>query len=150
MTVVIGVKCGKEQLQWAVLEGTCRGDAAVLDYAETPAPPGDRAEQLEWCRKEITELVTRHTPEVASIRVAEAGQNPRAALGRAEMDGVVQAALAAASVPVRRYYGATVRSAFAAKTRQDMETATSAVPCVAGTAKVRREQVVVAVATLPS
>ena len=146
---VIGVKCGKEQLQWAVVEGTSRGDAAVLDYAETPAPPGDRAQQLEWCRKEITELVIRHTPDSASIRVAEAGQNPSAALGRAEMDGVVQAAFAAASVPVRRYYGASVRSAFEARTRPDLEAATSAVPCVAANAKVRREQIVVAVATLP-
>jgi Holliday junction resolvasome RuvABC endonuclease subunit len=147
---VIGVKCGKEQLQWAVVEGTCRNDAVVLEHAEAPAPPGDRAEQLEWCRKEVTELVTRHTPEIAAIRVAEAGQNPSAAVARAEMDGVVQAAFAAASVPVRRFYGASVRGAFAAKTRQDTDAATAAVPCVAANAKVRRDQIVVAVATLPN
>lgn len=147
---VIGVKCGKEQLQWVVVEGSSRADAVVLDYAETPAPPGDRAEQLEWCRKEVTELVTRHGPDSAAIRVAEAAQNVSAALGRAEMDGVVQAALAAVSVPVRRFYSASVKSAFKAKTRQDADAAAAAIPCVAASAKVRRDQIVVAVAALPS
>jgi Holliday junction resolvasome RuvABC endonuclease subunit len=147
---VIGVKCAKEQLQWAVLEGSSRTDATVMDFGETPAPSGDRAEQLEWVRKEVTELVTRHRPDNACLRVAEAGPNVSASLGRAEMDGVVQAALAALSIPVARYYGATVRSAFSAKNKQEVETATTAFSCVAGSAKTRRDQVIVAAASFPA
>ena len=147
---VMGVKCGKEQLQWTVLEGASRDDAVVVDYAETPTPSGPRAEQLEWARKEITELVTKHTPEAACLRVAEAGQNVSGSLGRAEMDGVVQAAFAAAGVPVNRYYGATVRSAFGAKNKQAVDAATAAIPCVSNSAKTRREQIVVAVARFPA
>jgi Holliday junction resolvasome RuvABC endonuclease subunit len=148
---VIGVKCSKEQLQWAVLEGTTRTDAAVVDFAETTAPRASRDEQLEWARKEVIELVARYCPDRASIRVAEAGQNVNASasLARAEMDGVVQAALAASRIPVTRYFSATVRSVFSAKNKQEVDAAITALPCVASSAKVRRDQVVVAAASFP-
>jgi hypothetical protein len=65
------------------------------------------------------------------------------------MDGVVQAALAAYMIPVARYYSATVRSAFSAKNRQEVDVASTALPCVASSAKIRRDQVVVAAANFP-
>jgi Holliday junction resolvasome RuvABC endonuclease subunit len=147
---VIGVKCGTEQLQWALLEGTTRQDAVVRCYAETPAPAANRAEQLEWARKELTELVTKHRPDSACLRVAEAGPGASAPIGRAEMDGVIQAAFAAMSIPVARYYSATVRGAYGAKTKADLETALTALECVASSAKIRRDQIVVATARFPA
>jgi hypothetical protein len=147
---VIGIRCTKDQLHWVVLEGATRADAVVLEHQEPKAPAGDRAEQLGWARKELLEMLTRHTPVQVCLRVAEGGQNVAASLQRAEMDGVVQATVSERGIPVWRLYSATIRSAFSARKKVDLEAATAAVPCVATSVKVRREQVVVAVAAFPA
>jgi len=111
---------------------------------------GDRAEQLGWTRRELREILVRHTPELACLRVAEAAQNAASSLSRAEMDGVVQATLAEIGIPVRRFLAVSVRAAFRAKRSVDLEAAIETIPCVAATAKSRRDQLVVAVAGLPA
>lgn len=147
---VIGIKCTKEAIQWVLLDGATRADAVVKEHGEPIAPAAERPEQLAWARKEILELVGRLVPDQACLRVAEVGQNVASSLARAEMDGVVQEALSEVDVPVKRYYAATVRSAFSAKNRSALDTETSKLSCVNSTAKVRREQVVVAAAVLTS
>jgi Holliday junction resolvasome RuvABC endonuclease subunit len=122
----------------------------IVEYEEAQAPTGERAEQLAWGRRELLEVLTRHTPDQVCLRVAEGGQNQAASLLRAEMDGVVQATLGERGVPVRRFYSATVRSSFSAKTKAAADTAAAAIPCIAGSAKTRRDQVVVAFPAFPA
>jgi hypothetical protein len=148
---VIGIRCSKDQFQWVALEGTTRSDAVVVERKELQLPDGDRAEQLAWVRKEVLELLTRHAPDEACLRVAEAGPNGAAALlQRAEVDGVVQATCGERGILVRRFFGATVRAQFAAKNKPSLDAALALIPCVADSAKLRREQVAVAVAAFPT
>ena len=59
-------------------------------------PPGvHRGDQLAWALKEVLELLERHALEAAAVRVAEPG-GQFVSLGRAEVEGVVQEALASA------------------------------------------------------
>ncbi|GGJ36220.1 hypothetical protein GCM10010052_36660 [Paenarthrobacter histidinolovorans] len=60
----------------------------------------------------------------------------------------MQAALGELHVPVKGYKSATVRSAFG-KTQALADAAMELIPCIAGAAKVRREQLAVAVAQYP-
>jgi Holliday junction resolvasome RuvABC endonuclease subunit len=147
---LLGIRCTKDSINWAVIEGNDRGDAKIVDFDEASAPSGPRAEQLAWARKEILELTNRLAPISAALRAAEAGQNVSASLARAEMDGVIQASLAEAEIDVKRMVGASVRAAFSAKTTVALENAIALVPCVSGAAKVRRDQIVVAVSQLPA
>lgn len=145
---VIGIKNGKDTFGWVIVEGVAREDVNVVDFKEVPLPSGTRPEQLSWLRRELIEILERHDIDYASLRLAEAGRSGSPNFGRAEMDGVTQATLADLNVQVKGYKSATVRSAFG-KTKPLADAIIESVPCVAASAKTRREQLVVAVARFP-
>jgi Holliday junction resolvasome RuvABC endonuclease subunit len=146
---IIGIKNGKDSFGWVVIEGTARGDAAVLERQEVVAPVDARAKQLAWVRREVIEVLTRHNIDLASIRLAESAPAGAPNFARAEMDGVVQAALAERGISVAGYKSGSIRSAFG-KTKTAADSAIDLVPCVVSSAKIRRDQVIVAVAQLAS
>ena len=68
MTRALGVKCTKDTLDWAVLQGDDRGSATVLDAKRVTAPAGGRGQQLVWVRKEIEELLQKHAVDEVVLR----------------------------------------------------------------------------------
>ena len=142
---ILGIKNGRDSLNWVVVQGSTRSDAVVLAYHEVTAPSGDRPDQLAWLRREILEMVTCHGVDGSSLRLAEAGMSGAPNFGRAEMDGVVQATLADQKVPLKLYKSATVRSAFG-KSKAIAEAAQNGLPSVSASAKTRRDQLIVALA----
>jgi Holliday junction resolvasome RuvABC endonuclease subunit len=145
---VLGIKCTKGGLGWVVLEGTSRRDAAVIVYDQATAPlKTERAETLAWGRKEILEIVERHHPDIAALRATE-GQN--GSFERAEMDGVVQAALHELDIPVSRMKAVTIRSKYKARNNEALESAISELPALTKkTTKAQRDLLVVAAAAVP-
>lgn len=146
--IVLGIRCSKENLDRAVVEGDQRGTASVAEQRKVLIPDEGRGAQLAWVRKEILELVERHTPEAAAVRVAESG-GQSVSLGRAEVEGVVQESLHAAGLVPVRHVAASIRSSFGARNRQDLDSALVAVRVIKDAAASRREPVVSAVALLP-
>jgi Holliday junction resolvasome RuvABC endonuclease subunit len=99
-----------------VLEGSSRSDAIVVAHDHAKAPPqADRAETLAWARKELLEVIEKHHPDVVTLRATE---GPSGSFERAEMDGVVQATLYEADIPVNRWKGPTIRSKYKARTNE--------------------------------
>ncbi len=145
---ILGVKNGKDVLNWIVIDGTTRDNAVVIEHGENSAPAGKRADQLAWVRREVLELVARHAIDNAAVRSAEAGTSGAPNFARAELDGVVLASLSESSVPVDSYRSASVRSRFG-RTKAAAEIAQSAIPSVNATTKSRRDQLVVALCALP-
>ena len=105
-------------------------------------------DQLAWARKEVLELLERHTVDAAAVRVAEAGGRS-VSLGRSEVEGVVQEALASAGLSPARHVAVTIRGAYGARNNAELEPALSAIPVIRGTGMSRRDPVVSAVALLP-
>jgi Holliday junction resolvasome RuvABC endonuclease subunit len=145
---VLGIKCSKQEVGWILLEGNTRADATVVAHDQAKAPPTDRAEQLAWGRKELLEVVEKHSPDVAALRVTE-GQN--GSFGRAEMDGVVQAALYESKIPVHRLVAASIRSKFMVRKKEQVDAAVAALPASAPkTPAARKELLTVAAAIFPN
>lgn len=147
--IALGVRCAKEALDWAVVEGDQRGAAAVVEQRKVTIPGGHRGDQLAWARKEILELLERHALEGAAVRVAEPG-GQSVSLGRAEVEGVVQEALASAGLAPVRHVAVTIRSLYGVRNKVELTSALSAIPVIDGVGASRREPVVSAVALLPS
>ena len=146
--IVLGVRCSKENLDWVVIEGDQRGMAAVAEQRKVSIPDGHRGDQLAWVRKEVMELLERHALEAAAVRVAEPG-GQSVSLGRAEVEGVVQEALASAGLAPVRHVAATIRSLYGVRNKLELTSALSAIPVIEGVGASRREPVVSAVALLP-
>jgi Holliday junction resolvasome RuvABC endonuclease subunit len=146
--IVLGIRCSKENLDWAVVEGDQRGTASVAEQRKVAIPDERRGAELAWVRKEILELIERHVPKAAAVRVAESG-GQSVSLGRAEVEGVVQEALHAAGLDPVRHVAASIRSSYGARNKHDLDSALLAVPVIKDTAASRREPVVSAVALLP-
>ena len=108
---VLGVRCTKDKLDWAVLDGNDRSSATVVEHRQVTVPAGDRPSQLVWVRREVIELLERHAIDVGAVRVAEGG-GQSVSLGRSEVEGVVQEVLASAGVAVVRHVSSSIRSAF--------------------------------------
>lgn len=147
MTRALGLKCTKDTVDWAVLEGANRASAVLVAHGRAAAPAGSRGEQLVWIRATVQELLRAHAVEEVALRAVEPGGMGNS-LPRAEVEGVVQEAIAAAGVPCRRVVAVTLRSAFAAKNGADLDKAAAAVPVVAATAKTRRDPVTAALVLL--
>ena len=143
MTQALGVKCTKDTLDWAVLAGDTRGTATVVDSKRVTAPGGERGQQLTWVRKEIHELLRRYDVDAVVLRAVEPGGQGNS-LPRAEVEGVVQEAVAAAGVSCRRVVAVSMRSAFSAKNGAQLQAAVMAVPVVAATPKSRQDPVTAA------
>lgn len=146
---VVGIRCTKDSLDWAVLEGSSRNDARVVEQRKVSAPTGDRGQQLAWIRREIAELLNQHAADQYALRVSESG-GQSFSIGRAEVEGVVQERIASNQLACKRVVSATLRGAFNAKNGAQLAEYETQVPCVAGTAKTRREPVVAAAALLPA
>jgi Holliday junction resolvasome RuvABC endonuclease subunit len=147
VTRALGIKCSKDTLDWAVLEGADRQSALVVDTGRATAPAGSRGAHLVWVRRHIQDLLDRHTVDEVALRAVEPGGMGNS-LPRAEVEGVVQEAVAAAGIDCRRVVAVSLRSAFAAKNGAELEKAAAAVPVVAATAKTRRDPVTAALVLL--
>jgi Holliday junction resolvasome RuvABC endonuclease subunit len=143
VTRALGIKCAKDTVDWAILDGTDRSSAVLVANGRASAPAGSRGEQLVWVRNTIQDLLRAHSIDEAALRAVEPGGMGNS-LPRAEVEGVVQEAIAAAGTPCRRVVAVTLRSAFAAKNGAELEKAAAAVPVVAVTAKTRRDPVTAA------
>lgn len=143
MAQVLGVKCTKDTLDWVVLEGNDRESARVLAAKRVSAPTGDRGQQLVWVRKEIQELLQKYAVEEVVLRAVEPGGQGNS-LPRAEVEGVIQEAVAAKGLTCRRVVAVSMRSAFSAKNGAQLEAAVMAVPVVAATPKTRQDPVTAA------
>jgi hypothetical protein len=146
--IVLGVRCAKETLDWTVVEGDQRGLASVVEQRRVAIPGVHRGDQLAWARKEVLELLERHALEAAAVRVGEPGGHS-VSLGRAEVEGVVQEALASAGLAPVRHVAATIRSVYGVRNKLELASALSAIPVIEGIGVSRREPVVSAVALLP-
>lgn len=143
VTQALGVKCSKDTLDWAVVVGDDRGSAMIVDSKRVTAPGAARGQQLVWVRKEIHELLRRYAVGAVVLRAAEPGGRGNS-LPRAEVEGVVQEAVAAAGVSCRRVVAVSMRAAFSAKNGAQLEAAVMAIPIVAATPKSRRDPVTAA------
>jgi hypothetical protein len=143
VTRALGLKCTKDTVEWAVLEGADRSSAVLLANGRETAPAGTRGEQLVQLRATVQRLLRDHAVDEVALRAVEPGGMGNS-LPRAEVEGVVQEAVAAAGVPCRRVVAVSLRSAFGAKNGAELEKAAAAVPVVAATAKTRRDPVTAA------
>jgi Holliday junction resolvasome RuvABC endonuclease subunit len=145
---VLGIKCSKQELGWIVMEGTTRADATVVAYEKVKAPAGERGEQLVWARKELLEVIAKHTPDVAALRMSE-GQNALAE--RSQMDGVVLATLYQKEIATVRLFSATIRSKFSVQKKEQVEAAVAAMlACASKTPAAQKELITVAAAVFPN
>jgi hypothetical protein len=142
------MKCSKNKLDWAIIEGDTRGSASLVDSRLVTAPEGDRGTQLTWIRREVHELLDRHAPSAVVLRVVEPGGKGNS-LPRAETDGVVQEAVAERQLVCKRLVSVSLRGTFGAKNGPELEVAVGRVPVVASTPKTRRDPVIAAVSALP-
>jgi hypothetical protein len=140
--------CTKDRLDWAVINGLDRQSVIVVEHRQAAVPNGDRGSQLVWVRREVLELLERQPIEKSAVRVAEGG-GQSVSLGRAEVEGVVQEALAATGLEPRRHVAASIRAAFQATNNAELATRLATLAIVSATAASRREPVVSAVALLP-
>jgi Holliday junction resolvasome RuvABC endonuclease subunit len=143
----LGVKCSKDTLDWAVVEGDDRASAVLIGSGTATAPAGSRGDQLVWLRKEVQELLHRQGVDGVALRAVEPGGKGNS-LPRAEAEGVVLEAVAAAGFACRRLVGASLRSAFAVKNGAELEQALTAFSVVAATPKTRRDPVSAAIAMI--
>jgi hypothetical protein len=146
--IALGVRCTKDNIDWAVVDGAQRGSASVIEQRKVVIPAGQRGDQLAWTRKEILELVERHAVEAAAVRVAEAG-GQSVSLGRSEVEGVVQEALSSAGLSPVRHVAATIRGTYVARNKAELAPALSTLPVIKGIGASRQDPVVSAVALLP-
>jgi hypothetical protein len=146
--IVLGVRCAKDNLDWAVVDGAQRCRAAVIEQRKVAIPVGQRGDQLAWARKEVLELLERHAVEAAAVRVAEPGGRS-VSLGRSEVEGVVQEALASAGLSPVRHVAVTIRGAYGARNNAELAPALAAIPVIEGIGVSRRDPVVSAAALLP-
>ena len=147
--LTLGIKCSKDTLDWAVVQGSTRSGATEIDDGKATAPAGDRGAQLVWLRREVLELLERHPAEQVALRVAESsGQS--LSLERVEVEGVVQEAIGSLGLTCHRLYAATLRSKYSARNAAALEAAYASEPLIAAKAKTRRDPLVVALAVLPA
>lgn len=96
----MGLESKKDGFDWVIVDDSERS-ARITNGQASPPAHSSRREILHWAYQEVTELVRTRKVESAVLKKAEAGQSLRSAiLERAEIDGVIQAALEAAGVRV--------------------------------------------------
>ena len=87
----IGFRSWKESFAYVVVMGTLQSPT-VLKHKVVKAPgKSSRPQQLAWLRKEIHELINRHKPDRALLKIQEKNTKQKI-LERAEFDGVIQEA----------------------------------------------------------
>lgn len=145
---IIGIRCSKNALDWAVVEGSDTASATFTEREKATAPTNlSRAEELLWARKEVLELVARHKPDAVALAPVEPGAKTVSA-ARAEMDGVAQEASASTATPCHRMLAATIRGAFKARNGQELTQALDLAPALEEIPMSRRSSAVAALAVL--
>jgi hypothetical protein len=144
---VAGVRCTKDKLDWAIVEGDDRASATVIDQVLVKIPPGDRGVELAYVRKEVLELLDRFAVDSVAVRVAESG-GPALSPGRCEVEGVVQEALASRRIDQVRHVAASIRGAYKARNNSQLQATLADLPAAAAAPASRREAIVSAVALL--
>lgn len=135
---------------WALVEGESRSTATLIASGARPLPKSSREYCLQWLYREVLEMVTTHDPQAVHLSEAEAGQTMKAAtLERAQMDGVVLAAVAQTSPNVQSYKWPTLRSRFKLKAKDDIVQYASSLTAFSSVPKSRIVPVIVALAELP-
>lgn len=151
MATVVGIRCAKDQLSWAVLEGSSRTTATSLEEKQVGVPGTDRGEQLAWIRREVLELLGHHTGATVALHMAEpASPSPGASFGRVEVEGVVQASVAEFGGTCSRLFKATVRSRFGVKNGAELKDALRILKVLEKVPNSRQEPFIVALAELPA
>jgi len=62
---VAGVRCTKDKLDWAIVDGDDRTSAAVIEQVLVNVPSGHRGDGLAYVRKEVWSISTG-SPSAAS------------------------------------------------------------------------------------
>lgn len=150
--LILGLSCTKDKLDWVVLDGADRTNAAKVVQRNASPPAGaERGEDLAWVRKEVMTMLDNHAVDCVVIKVAEkGGPGTGISLGRCEVEGVVQEALATRGVKTARATGASIRGAFGARTGAQLTEALGAVPVLVGVAATRRDPFIAALTAFPA
>ncbi len=149
MTVVLGFKCSKDALEWAVVDGQDRGSARVLDSNKASIPSdSSRGFELVWVRNEVLELVARWSPASAVVQATES-RGPIVQPARAEVDGVVQEALASTGLTVTRLLTTGLYGKFGVRKKEEFTAATASLSAVTQTPKARHGSLLAALSLLP-
>ena len=149
---LIGLRTHRGHVSWALVEGSTRSDACLVDSGELVMPTGDRADQLAWMVRETAELLSDHEPDRLVVAPAEGRTANTALLERSQVDGVVLAAATAQGVTAEPRKSATIRASFGARNNQqfasrlDEIALLSSVPASAA----RRDPMVAALSAMPS
>jgi hypothetical protein len=147
---VIGFRCAKSSVSWAVVEGDSRSTAVVAERKVVTAPLDTREAQLAWVSMEVRGLLDRFAPARAAIQApggAQGGLSDSLAQ-RIEVDGVVRCVLGIHAVPTESIKPQSMPKTFGT-TKVEFEAVLGAIACVGATPKTHRDPVVLAVSQLP-
>lgn len=149
---VLGLCCTKDSLDFAIVDGTDRQSATKVHQQKCAAPAAaSRGADLVWVRKEVLSILDAHNVEGVVIRVAEVGgPGTSVSLGRAEVEGVVQEALATRGVRQVRVAAVDIRAAFAARNSSALESALTGLPVLQGVAASRKGPLIAALTEIPA
>lgn len=148
---VLGVRSYRDEISWAVVDGTSRATAALVAHHIDPAPAGTRGEVLRWVRDEVAGLVNEHSPDAVVLCLAEGHQLTNAIAERAQVDGIVLEVTHSLGVSAIGKKSATIRSSYGANTKAALDTALGQFASISGippTAK-RREPAIAALSEIP-
>lgn len=147
---VLGFRCKKDSFSWALLEGSSRSTAVIVDRNVVTAPHDTREKQLAWVSAEVLSLLEQCNPDCAAIQAPGGAQGglTDSLVQRIEVDGVVRSVLGVNSVPTQSVKPQSMSTALGVK-KVETDRYLETIPCVLAVPKTHREPVVLAVARLP-
>lgn len=118
---VLGVDSLKAGFFWVVLKGEQRAHATVVNQGTARAPGSyHRAKALHWIQQELGEIIAPRRINETVLKRAELGQSGgQSILERAEVDGVVQAAMEQNGSSIAAIPWATLRVRLGASNKAD-------------------------------
>jgi Holliday junction resolvasome RuvABC endonuclease subunit len=136
--ITLGLDSSKDGFFYVLVQ-TLGAETSVLMTSRATMPANmERAASLAWLGQEIEEITREYQIVAAVIKKAEWARTPtRATLERAEVDGVIQAALHNAGVTSRTVPWATLARSQGTTKREDAMVQVAASPLAAGMAKNR-------------
>jgi hypothetical protein len=143
---VIGFRCTKDSISWAVVEGAQRIDTVVIERQVATAPHDTREMQLAWVAKEVREILTKFTPSGAAILAAGGARGglTDSLVQRIEVDGVVRSVLGECSIPAKSVKKQSICTEFGVK-RSEIDNLLADISCISTTPKTHQEPVILAV-----
>jgi Holliday junction resolvasome RuvABC endonuclease subunit len=149
--IVLGLRTYKDNISWALVDGSNRETAKVVRHGILQIPSGERGESLAWVRKEVSELVGKERPKCVVICPTEGPTVNNALIERAQVDGVVLEVLHTLEIPTRLKKSASIRAQFGVRSNAQLSAALKELPAVSDIAvgAKRRDPVVGAVSELP-